>query len=128
MGRSFDDARREERLSHRRRRRDFPGQGVMLELLAKADRLREKQRLLADELYGMLTTGYPGCDYECYRLDTKQELAALREAWDEFTARGGVSADDLKCFIRGELFGAIRSVNKRGHLRLVHCGSDIRLG
>jgi len=43
-------------------------------------RLREKQSILTDEINQMLTTGYAGCDYECYRLTAKQDVAALQRA------------------------------------------------
>jgi hypothetical protein len=99
------------------RRRDFPGQEILLELLGEADRLREKQKLLADKLKQMLATGFPAYDDRC-RARTKQELATLRKAWDQFIARGGVSADDLNCFISGEPFGT-SNVVKKGQLRLI---------
>jgi hypothetical protein len=100
-------------------RRDFPGQKVMLELLARGDRLRFEQQILAGMLKGMLTTGDPGYEYEECRLDKNEDLCAMQKAWAEFTVCGGITADDLDHFIKGEPFGtAAAAVNKR-HLRLV---------
>jgi hypothetical protein len=101
------------------RRRDFPGQEILLELLSEGDRLRENQKVLADKLKRMLITGYPSIGYDdCCRARTEEELAALRNAWDQFLARGGVSTDDLNSFISGEPFGT-RNVVKKGELRLI---------
>jgi hypothetical protein len=95
----------------------FPGQTVMLELLRKIDLAREKQLYSAETLRRMLTTGDPGCDYESDRLNSEEELRALRKAWDAFVSRGGVTSTDLNNFIRGLPFG--RRVVKKRHLRLV---------
>jgi hypothetical protein len=111
-------ARLDQQVPRRARRREFSGQMVVIELMQKIESLRERQRLLADDLMSMLERGDPGSDYDCYRLTTKQELAQLQRAWDDFTAQGGVTVDDLKAFLRGEKIGS-GNVVKREHLRLV---------
>ena len=114
----------EERLIRRTRRREFPGQIIVIELMQQIESLRERQRLLADDLRSMLETGYPGCDYDCYRLTNAHELGELRHAWDEFTAQGGVTVDDLKAFLRAEKIGTPKVV-RRKHLRLVRSSKPI---
>ena len=79
--------------------RDFPGRAVILDLLNKAEALREHQHLLAFKLDHMLTTGNGGSGYEQHRPLSPKELAELRRAWREFVDRGGVTADDLRRFL-----------------------------
>jgi hypothetical protein len=114
----------EERVIRRTRRREFPGQIIVIELMQQIESLRERQRLLTDDLRSMLETGYPGCDYDCYRLTSKHDLAELRSVWDEFTAQGGITVDDLKVFLRGERISTTRVVSRK-HLRLVRSRKPI---
>jgi hypothetical protein len=109
---------RGHRATQARPPRDFPGHAVIVDLLTKIEALREHQSLLAWKLDHMLATGNGGSGYEQRKPLSPTELAELRRAWGEFVDQGGVSADDLKCFLRGETIGHVRPV-QRQHLRLV---------
>jgi hypothetical protein len=98
-----------------RLRRSFPGQGLILDLLDKADDLRERQKLIAMELADILATGMDPDDDE--HDDEPVNVAALQKGWNAFVRGGGVSADDLRAFLRGEKIGP--AVRVKRHLRLV---------
>jgi hypothetical protein len=96
----------------------IPGLEIILDLLNKIDALREHQNLLAWKLNHVLTTGHGGSGYEHHAPLSPAELAPLRKTWDEFIRQGGVSAEDLKRYLRGEKIGTFTPVRGRD-LRLV---------
>lgn len=111
-----------QRPSHRSiSRREFPAQEVILDLLEKAEALREHQNLLRWKLDHALATGNGGSGYEYQSRLSPVEIAQLRQAWEEFIAAGGVTADDLRRYVCGEKIGEVRPV-QRQHLRLVRLG------
>jgi hypothetical protein len=105
-------------LPRRIRRREFPGQIVIIDLLEQIDRSRERESILAQDFKSMLETGYPGPDRVCYSISSG-ELPKLQRAWADFSVQGGVTADDFKAFIRGEKIGTVNVITRR-HLRLIH--------
>jgi hypothetical protein len=107
-----------EKSRHSTPPRNFPGQAVILDLLSKAEALREHQSLLAFKLNNMLATGSGGSGYERHNKLSPPDLAKLRRAWREFIEQGGVTADDLRRFLLGETIGNVK-FRQRRHLRLV---------
>jgi hypothetical protein len=94
--------------------REFDGAHELLDLLEKIEALRERLCLLDRKLAYLLANGRLGDDpYE-----RPVDVVALQRAWHAFVAAGGVSADDLRAFIRGEHIGPAAQVIKK-HLRLV---------
>jgi hypothetical protein len=100
-------------LRHRRLRRSFPGDDLILELLDKVDDLRERQNLYRMQLADLLATGCLGDDPDELPVD----VVELQKGWRDFIGQGGATADDLRRFLAGEQIGSQMRVKR--HLRIV---------
>jgi hypothetical protein len=96
--------------------REMPRQDLILDLLDKAEALRQRQNLLARKLAYVLATGVGDFGYDDY--DEPVDVGKLQRAWNEFIAVGGVTGDDLRRFLRGGQLTGNRTIRRR-HLRLV---------
>ena len=101
--------------------RGFPGQQIILDMLIKIEVIHEHQNLLRWKFNRLLETG-SGHENLCL---SRTELAELRRAWGEFIQQGGVTAGDLRRFLRGEQIGDFRPI-QRGHLRLARSSTALR--
>jgi len=100
-------------------RRDFAGADLLIDLLERSDAVRERQRLLARDLAFVLETGtdpvYPDCP------EVAVDVVALRKGCHDFLRQGGISADDLRAYLRGEPIGP--AGRTKAHLRLIASNS-----
>jgi hypothetical protein len=97
--------------------RPLPLRDVILDCLEGLDVLREQQRTTLAKLDNLIKAGDGGEPRS--RIRCRSELDQVQAVWREFIAAGGISADDLRCFLRGEPFGGPTRVVQRQHLRLV---------
>jgi hypothetical protein len=97
----------------RRLRRAFPGADLLIDLLEQSDTLRERQHLLDMKLDYLLAIGI---DTDCDEDAEPVDVVGLQKGWNAFLREGGVSADDLRAYLRGECIGSARV---KRHLRLV---------
>jgi hypothetical protein len=96
---------------------------LILNLLGKIERLREQADLIARRLDYLLRTGRDsgGADED---YDEPVDVALLRQTWEAFLTAGGVSADDLSRFLKGERISD-QPVKRRRHLRLVRSNKPL---
>jgi hypothetical protein len=98
-------------------RRDFPGQELILDILQEGEELRERQRLLDMRLQYLLEVGIDADSTDGKEEIEPLDVIALRKGWNAFLHEGGVCADDLHSFLRGEPIGPAARVKR--HLRLI---------
>jgi hypothetical protein len=97
--------------------RPLPLRGLILRCLEELDALHEQQRATVAKLNNLIKTGDAGQPQR--RTRDRAELGQMQTLWHDFIAAGGISASDLRCFLRGEPFGGATYVVQREHLRLV---------
>jgi hypothetical protein len=97
---------------------DLDARDLIAHLLESIDRVRDRQDTLARRLKETLETGTHIDRWEAEPVN----VGALRVAWNEFIALGGVSAEDWRAFCLGEKITTqpIKApIKRKGHLRLI---------
>ena len=104
-------------MDNREQERPLPFRDFILDCLEGIDALRAQQHAAHAELDNLIKTGDGGEPRS--RVRCRSELDQMQAAWRDFIAAGGITASDLRCFLRGEPFGSSTHVVQRQHLRLV---------